>query len=130
MQKFRTLHCCAILKPARSNPVIRTGHRLLLPALDADVLAGSLTRCSRSYLPRKTDCFRPSPLSYGGQVASLATTELPVRIGALELAQQMVATLDGEVEGRLRGLLAAENLFEFILDHAAYQHKGSKPDSL
>jgi hypothetical protein len=60
----------------------------------------------------------------------MAGMTLPVRIGPLELAQEAVAALDGNVEGCLSRLLAAENLFEFILDHATDQHKGSKPDSL
>ena len=62
--------------------------------------------------------------------AALAMTESPVRIGPLELAQQAVAAFDGEVEGGLCGLLAAEHLLEFFVDHAADQHKGPKPDSL
>src|SRR5207249_2341213 len=59
-----------------------------------------------------------------------ATRKLPVRIGPLELAQQVVAALDGDVQRCPRGLLASENLLEFFVDHAADQHKGPKPDSL
>src|SRR6185295_10736493 len=62
--------------------------------------------------------------------ASLTVWRLSIRIGALELAQQVVAALDGEVERRLRGVLAAEHLLQLVVDHAADQHKGPKPDSL
>src|SRR6185312_2715281 len=53
-----------------------------------------------------------------------------IRIRPLELAQQAVAALDRGVQRRLRRLLAAENMLEFFVDHAADQHKGPKPDSL
>src|SRR6266542_4511694 len=56
--------------------------------------------------------------------------KLSVRIGPFELAQQAVTAFDGEVEGGLCGLLAAEHPLEFFVDHAADQHKGPKPDSL
>src|SRR5437879_11528679 len=55
--------------------------------------------------------------------------ELSVRIGPFELAQQAVAAFDGEVEGCLRGALAAENLLQLFVDHVADQHEGAKPDS-
>jgi hypothetical protein len=55
---------------------------------------------------------------------------LSIRIGPLELAQQVVAAFYREVERRLRGSFAAENLFEFFVDDAADQHKRPEPDSL
>src|SRR3954454_10770242 len=67
---------------------------------------------------------------YGLRFARFDRWILPVRIGPLELAQQAVAAFDGEIKRRLRGLLAAENLLEFFVDHAADQHERPKPDSL
>src|SRR5882757_959185 len=54
----------------------------------------------------------------------------PVRIGALELAQQAVATLDGIVHRGLCGALAGEDLLELVLDHIANQHERAEPDAL
>ena len=53
-----------------------------------------------------------------------------VRIGALELAQQAVAALDGKIHRGLRGPLAAEHLLQLLVDHVADQDEGAKPDSL
>ena len=57
-------------------------------------------------------------------------TRLLVRIGAFELPQQTVAALDGEIERRLRRPLAAEDLLEPFVDHAADQDERAEPDSL
>src|SRR3981081_2215538 len=56
--------------------------------------------------------------------------QLPVRIGALELTQQPVATLDGGIQCRLRGFLAAERLLKFVVDHIANQNERAEPDAL
>src|SRR3981081_131321 len=60
----------------------------------------------------------------------LAAHRLSIRIRPLELAQQAVAALDGEIEGGLRRPLAAEGLLQFVVDRIADQNERSKPDSL
>src|SRR6266481_6473784 len=53
--------------------------------------------------------------------------QLPVRARALELAQQPVAALDGGIKRRLCGLLAAEGLLQFVVDHVADQDERTEP---
>src|SRR3954451_22641065 len=59
-----------------------------------------------------------------------ARRALPIRAGAFELAQDLVAALDRGIERGLRALAAGKGLFQFVLDRAADQHEGAEPDAL
>ena len=54
----------------------------------------------------------------------------PVRVRPLELAQQMVAALDGEIKRGLRRSFAAENLLQFVLYRIADPGPGFKMEGL
>src|SRR4029077_15018747 len=55
--------------------------------------------------------------------------DLPVRAGALELAQQAITALGGGIKRDLCRLLATESLLQLVLDRIANQHHRSEPDA-
>ena len=94
---------------------------------DAVMMAAMLPRhCERSEAIHRTawgsmDCFVASLLAMTADRPG--AWRLSIRIGPLELAQQAVAAFNCLIEGGLRGLLAAEDVFELFVDHVADQHE-------
>ena len=72
------------------------------------------------------------PVTPAGAIPPTRTNYPPTAlwIGALELAQQPIAALDGGIQRRLRRLFAAEGLLQFVLDHIADQHERAEPNPL